>query len=75
VLRRRCLKRRIADEATLRREIAAWVADRNAEAVIYQWRFTPEDARRALPHAYPDVAVTGVPAEAAVSTPHPTTPR
>ncbi len=30
----------------------------------YQWRFTPEDARAALPHAYADVAVTGVPAAA-----------
>lgn len=64
VLRRRCLNRRIGDEATLIREIAAWVADRNAAGVRYQWRFTPEDARRALPHAYPDVAVTGVPAPA-----------
>jgi transposase len=62
VLRRRCLNRRIGDEATLIREIAAWVADRNAERVAYQWRFTPEDARRALPHAYPEVPVTGIPA-------------
>lgn len=64
VLRRRCLNRRIPDDATLRSEIAAWVAERNAEGVSYQWRFTPEDARAALPHAYPDVAVTGVPAAA-----------
>ena len=56
VLRRQCLNRRISDEATLVREIAAWVAQRNAEAVAYCWRFTPEDARRALPHCYPDVA-------------------
>jgi hypothetical protein len=55
VLRRQCLCRRIADEATLRAEIAAWVDDRNAEGVIYRWRFTPEDARRALPHCYPDL--------------------
>lgn len=60
VLRRRCLKRRIGDEATLIREIAAWVADRNAEGVAYSWRFTPEDARRALPHCYPAVATTDV---------------
>ncbi len=58
VLRRRCLNRRIPDEATLIREITAWVADRNAEAVRYTWRFTPEDARRALPHCYPEVATT-----------------
>ncbi len=66
VLRRRCLNRRIPDEATLIREIAAWVADRNAEAVTYHWRFTPEEARRALPHAYPQVPGTTVPAEAPV---------
>jgi transposase len=63
VLRRQCLSRRIPDAATLVREIAAWVTARNADGVIYQWRFTPEDARAALPHAYPDVHVTGVPAE------------
>lgn len=65
VLRRRCLTRRIPDRPTLVREIAAWVAERNAQGVRYQWRFTPEDARAALPHAYPDVTVTGVPAEEA----------
>lgn len=58
VLRRRCLNRRIADEAALIREIAAWVTDRNAERVTYTWRFTPEDARRALPHCYPDLPAT-----------------
>ncbi len=60
VLRRRCLNRRIPDEATLIREIAAWVADRNAERVTYSWRFTPEDARRALPHCSPDLTPTTV---------------
>ena len=71
VLRRQCLKRRIGNEAMLVREIAAWVADRNAEGVAYTWAFTPEDARRALPHTYPEVRTTGVPAEAVTS---PTTP-
>ncbi len=74
VLRRRCLNRRIPDEATLIREIAAWVADRNVEAVAYRWSFTPEDARRALPHAYPDVPTTGIPTETALNH-HPTPPR
>ena len=69
VLRRQCLKRRIGDEATLIREIAAWVADRNAEGVVYTWRFTPEEARQALPHCYPDLARTGADAEAAVAAP------
>jgi hypothetical protein len=75
VLRRRCLNRRIGDEATLIREIAAWVADRNAEAVAYRWNFTPEDARRAMPQSYPEVRATSVPANAAAATPDPTTPR
>jgi transposase len=55
VLRRQCLSRRIADEPTLIREITAWVDDRNAEAVVSRWRCTPQDARRALPHCYPDL--------------------
>ncbi len=75
VLRRRCLNRRIGDEATLIRETAAWVADRNTETAAYRWSFTPEDARRAKPQSYPAVRETGVPAEAAAATPHPTTPR
>ena len=58
VLRRQCLSRRIADAVTLRQEIAAWVADRNAERVTYTWHFTPEDARRALPHCYPTLALS-----------------
>jgi hypothetical protein len=74
VLRRRCLNRRIGDEATLRREIAAWVADRNADGVTYRWGFTPQDARAAMPHAYPDVHTTGFPAEKALDH-HPSTPR
>jgi DDE superfamily endonuclease len=73
VLRRRCLHRRIGDEATLRAEIAAWVADRNAEGVQYRWSFTPEDARRALPHAYPVVHTPGIPDDATL--PHQTSPR
>lgn len=75
VLRRRCLSRRIGDAATLVREITAWVADRNAEAVPYRWSFTPQDARRAMPQSYPAVRETGVPAEPATATPHRTTPR
>lgn len=69
VLRRQCLNRRIGSVPLLRHEIAAWVAARNAERVTYTWRFTPEDARRALPHAYPDVAHTGVPGEGANEAP------
>lgn len=76
VLRRQCLNRRIAEEATLIRDIAAWVADRNAEGVYYTWRFTPEDARRALPHCYPAPQTMAFPDDALPpSHPNPTPPR
>jgi hypothetical protein len=53
VLSRQCLDRRIADQATLVTEVAAWVADRNAEGAAVDWRFTTEDARIKLRHLYP----------------------
>ncbi len=53
VLSRQCLDRRIPDRPTLEREIAAWVAARNAAGIQIDWRFTLDDARRALPHVYP----------------------
>ncbi len=53
VLSRQCLDRRIPDQATLTAEVAAWVADRNAEAAAVDWRFTTEDARIKLTHLYP----------------------
>ncbi len=52
-LGRQCLDRRIADRATLATEVAAWVADRNAEQVTVDWQFTTEDARTKLKHLYP----------------------
>ncbi len=53
VLGRQCLDRRIADRETLATEVAAWVADRNAEAVTIDWQFTAADARTKLRHLYP----------------------
>ena len=53
VLSRQCLDRRIPDQATLAAEVAAWVADRNAEGAAVDWRFTTEDARIKLKHLYP----------------------
>jgi hypothetical protein len=53
VLGRQCLDRRIPDRITLTTEVAAWVADRNAEAVTVHWQFTTEDARTKLTHLYP----------------------
>ena len=53
VLARQCLARRIPDQASLEAEIAAWVADRNAEGVTTSWHFTKEDARQRLHWLYP----------------------
>jgi hypothetical protein len=53
VLSRQCLDRRIPDRATLATEVAAWVADRNADGAAVDWRFTTEDARIKLRHLYP----------------------
>lgn len=54
VLSSQCLARRIPDRATLAREVAAWVAARNAAGVRVHWRFGVDDARRAMPHVYPE---------------------
>ncbi|MCY4519919.1 MAG: transposase, partial [Caldilineaceae bacterium] len=48
-----CLDRRIASEAVLRAEIAAWVQARNALGTPVHWQFTTEDARIKLLHLYP----------------------
>ena len=40
VVRRQGLERRIADQATLIREVAAWEAEGNAMRATVQWRFT-----------------------------------
>jgi len=45
VLGRQCLDRRIADQATLAAEVAAWESARNAAAPKIDWRFTTADAR------------------------------
>ena len=53
VLGRQCLDRRIPDQETLQREIAAWEAARNAAQAAVQWRFTVTDARTGLHRLYP----------------------
>jgi hypothetical protein len=53
VLAERCLDRRLADQATLEREVAAWQAARNADGRGVDWRFTTEDARIKLKHLTP----------------------
>jgi hypothetical protein len=62
VLARQCLDRRIPDLATLRAEVAAWEADRNAMAVRVDWQFTTDDARVKLKRLCPvlEQATSGV---------------
>ena len=55
VLAEQCLDRRLANRATLEREVAAWQAARNAAGRGVDWRFTTEDARIKLKHLYPAI--------------------
>lgn len=48
-----CLRRRIASAPEMRRQIAAWQADRNTRGAPVNWRFTTEDARIKLTRLYP----------------------
>jgi transposase len=53
ILQRQCLNRRIADEETLKREVAAWEQHRNEAQETIDWRFTITDAREKLKRLYP----------------------
>jgi hypothetical protein len=53
VLAQQCLDRRLADQAMLQREVAAWQAARNRAGRGVNWRFTTEDARVKLKRLYP----------------------
>ena len=53
VLSRQCLDRRIAKQAELEREVAAWQTKRNALLARINWRFTTADARIKLRRLYP----------------------
>jgi DDE superfamily endonuclease len=53
VLQRQCLDRRIPDEETLKREVAAWEQRRNDEKATIDWRFSVTDAREKLKRLYP----------------------
>lgn len=55
VLASQCLARRIANKATLEREVAAWVARRNQHNVTANWHFTCADARVKLKSLYPAI--------------------
>jgi hypothetical protein len=57
VFARRCLQRRIATEATLKRELAAVEATRNAAQATINWQFTTTDARVKLHRLYPSTSL------------------
>ena len=53
IFSKQALRRRIGDEGTLRREIAALERERNEAKAAIDWRFTTGDARARLRHIYP----------------------
>jgi hypothetical protein len=57
VLARRCLHRRIATESTLKRELAAVEAARNAARATIDWQFTTAQARVKLHRLYPSTSL------------------
>jgi len=52
ILDRQCLGRRLMDQTTARREVAAWQRQRNAERRGIDWTFTRQDADRKLGRHY-----------------------
>lgn len=56
VLSRQCFRRRLPDIETVKREVRAWVADRNRTGNKADWRFTTEDARIKLKKLYPSIS-------------------
>jgi DDE superfamily endonuclease len=55
VLVRQCLRRRLPDIETLRREAWAWSKERNRLGASVDWRFTTKDARVKLCKLYPSI--------------------
>ena len=55
VLQPQCLERRIPDEATLTRDMAAWEHQRNTEQATIDWRFSVSDARNKLKRLSPSL--------------------
>ena len=55
ILSQQCLDRRIPDQTTLRREVAAWEDARNAAKATVEWRFTSAKARTKLSRLYPSI--------------------
>jgi hypothetical protein len=53
VFGRRILRRRIADEETLKQHIQVLERQRNERRASINWRFSTDDARIKLHHLYP----------------------
>ena len=53
VLQGQCLDRRIPDQETLVKEIAAWEKKRNEQQATIDWRFSVENAREKMKRLYP----------------------
>lgn len=53
VLTKQCLKRRIPDIQTLKKETYAWALRRNSEHKTVDWQFSTHDARIKLKRLYP----------------------
>lgn len=54
-LSRQCLNRRLKDMDEVKKEVSAWLKDRNEKACIVEWRFTVDDARIKLKKLYPTI--------------------
>lgn len=54
-LQRQCLDRRLASQADVEREVAAWEAERNRCKTPVTWRFTSTHARSKLSKLYPSL--------------------
>lgn len=55
ILGKQCLNRRIPDQETFKKEVAAWQKKRNSIAEPMNWRFTTKDARIKLKKLYPTI--------------------
>ena len=56
LLSRQCLKPRVPDAETLRREVDAWQQARNADQARIHWTFRLENARKKLKRLYPSLS-------------------
>lgn len=55
VLKKQCLARRIPDRTMLRREVSAWLEERNETGARINWLFDVDRARQKLGRSYPKV--------------------